>query len=66
MSTQEFQLQVLLESLHSLHPASLTSEQMIRALGAMRFATARWEDELRRRELAESTRALADYIVEGV
>lgn len=66
MSSQEFQLQVLLESLHGLHPASLTREQMIRALGAMCFATARWEDELRRRELAESTRALADYIVEGV
>jgi hypothetical protein len=66
MSSQEFQLQVLLESLHGLHPDSLTSEQMIRALGAMRFATARWEDELRRREMAESTRALADYIVEGV
>lgn len=66
MSSQEFQLQVLLESLHGLHPASLTSEQMIRALGAMRFATTRWADELRRRELAVSTRALAETIMEGV
>lgn len=66
MTTTEWCLQVLLESLHSLHPASLTSEQMIRALGAMRFATTRWEDELRRRELAESTRAMAETIMEGV
>lgn len=66
MSTTEFNLQVLLESLHSLHPASLTSEQLARALGAMRFATTRWEDELRRRELAVSTRALAETIMEGV
>ena len=56
MSSQEFQLQVLLESLHGMHPASLTSEQLIRAMGAMRFATPRWEDELRRRELAETRR----------
>ena len=56
MSSQEFQLQVLLESLHGMHPASLTSEQLIRALGAMRFVALRWEDELRRRELAETRR----------
>ena len=56
MSSQEFHLQVLLESLHGLHPASLTSEQLIRALGAMRFVAPHWEDELRRRELAEARR----------
>ena len=65
MSTTEFNLQTMLKSVHGLVPQSMTLEQLARALSAVRFAAPRWEDELRRRQLAESTRALADYIVEG-
>ena len=56
MSTQDFNLAVLLEAIHGLHPASLTHDQLARALSAVRFAAPRWEDEIRRRELAEMRR----------
>ena len=56
MTTSEFNLQVFLESLHGIQPQSMTLEQLARALSAVRFAAPRWEDELRRREMAEMQR----------
>lgn len=56
MSTTEYCLQVLLESLRGLHPAKMNSEQLTRGLDAMRLAARHWEDELRLRELAEARR----------
>lgn len=52
MTSSEFQLQVFLESVHGLHPASLTMEQLARALSAVRFAAPRWQDEYARRQAA--------------
>lgn len=74
MSSTEFNLQVFLEAIHGLHPATLTSEQLGRAISAIRFALPRFEAELRRRDMAEaqrsefleSTRAMAETIMEGV
>ena len=56
MSTSEWTVQILLDALHSAHPQTLTSNQLERCLVALRFAAPRWEDELRRRELAEMRR----------
>lgn len=56
MSTTEFNLQVFLESVHGLVPQSMTAEQLARAISAMRFAAPRWQEELRRREMAEMQR----------
>lgn len=56
MSTQDFNLADLMEAIHGLHPASMTSEQLARALSAVKFAAPCWQDELRRRELAEMRR----------
>ena len=56
MSTQELQLAVFLEALHGLSPSSLTAEQLIRAISAVIFAAPRWQEELRRREMAEMQR----------
>lgn len=56
MTTQDFNLAVLMEAIHGLHPASLTSEQLARALSAVKFAAPRWQEELRRREMAEMQR----------
>ena len=56
MTTSEFTLQVFLESVHGIQPQSMTLEQLARALSAVRFAAPRWQDELRRRELAELRR----------
>ena len=56
MTTQDFNLAVFLEAIHGLHPASLTAEQLSRAISAVKFAAPRWQEELRRRELAEMRR----------
>jgi hypothetical protein len=56
MSTQEFQLSVFLEALHGLSPSSLTAEQLIRAISAVKFAAPRWQDEFRLREASEMRR----------
>lgn len=56
MTTQDFNLAVFLESVHGLHPQSLTAEQLARAIAAVKFAAPRWQEELRRREMAEMTR----------
>jgi hypothetical protein len=56
VSTTEFNLQVFLESVHGLVPQSMTAEQLARAISAMRFAAPRWQEELRRREMAEMQR----------
>ena len=52
MTTSEFNLQVFLEAVHSLQPASLTLEQLARALSAIRFAAPRWQDEYQIRQQA--------------
>ncbi len=56
MTTSEWHVQILLDALHSAHPQTLTSNQLERCLVALRFAAPRWEDELRRREMAEMQR----------
>jgi hypothetical protein len=56
MSTQEFKLSVFLEDLHGLCPSSLTAAQLSRAISAVKFAAPRWQEELRRREMAEMQR----------
>lgn len=56
MTTSEWTVQTLLEALHSARPQSLTSDQLERCLVAVKFAAPRWQDELRRRELAELRR----------
>lgn len=56
MTTTEFNLQTMLESVHGLVPQSMTLEQLERCLSAVRFAAPRWQDELRRREMAEMQR----------
>ena len=52
MTTSEWHVQTLLESLHSVIPQSLTLEQLERCLSAVRFAAPRWQDEYHRRQAA--------------
>ena len=52
MTTSEWTVQTLLESLHSIVPQSLTLEQLERCLSAVRFAAPRWQDEYARRQAA--------------
>ena len=56
MSAQDLNLAVMMEAIHGLHPQSMTAEQLARALSAVRFAAHRWQEELRRREMAEMQR----------
>ncbi len=56
MTTSEFSLQIFLEAVHGIQPQSMTLEQLARALSAVRFAAPRWQEELRRREMAEMQR----------
>jgi hypothetical protein len=65
VTSSEFNLQVFLESVHSLQPASLTLEQLARAISAMRFAGPRLTDEYSRREQAVARRREMNEIGEA-
>ena len=52
MTTSEWHVQTLLESLHRMVPQSLTLDQLERCLSAVRFAAPRWQDEYARRQAA--------------
>lgn len=66
MSTQEFHVQVLLEALASNHPKCLTVDQMTRLICALHGKEAAYRAEIETRSQAESCRAMADYVLEGV
>jgi len=56
VSSTEFQLQSFLDAVHSLHPASLTLDQLATVLAAVRFAAPRWQDEYQLRLQAVARR----------
>ena len=56
MTTTEWTVQTLLEAIHSARPQSLTVDQLERCLVAVKYAAPRWQEEIRRREMAEMTR----------
>ena len=56
MTTSEWTVQTLLEAIHSARPQGLTVDQLERCLVAVKYAAPRWQEEIRRREMAEMTR----------